>query len=162
MLLSPPWVFSRGVHAGAIPALGCCLALAAAAPRETQSSGEETTISTGVVVGECVLLNAATAFWPAWLNQLLPAQWWTPSDADESRLMDLVGAAVHSWVVRDDPLSEGTPGGARAPRAPGTTIVLPARATGLALIENHAFSHFWPRPGPGSGGVATSLRPMKM
>ena len=103
-----------------------------------------------MILGECVLLNAATAFWPAWLDQLLPAEWWTPppirDDDDERRSMALVAAAIQSWVMRDDPLSEGTPGGARAPRSPGTTIVLPARATGLALIENHAFCHFWPRP----------------
>ena len=101
-------------------------------------------------MGGCVLLNAATAFWPAWMNQLLPDGWWT------CRSRTLMGAAeaIQSWVVRDDPLSEGTPGGARAPRTPGTTIVLPACAKGLALIENHAFAHFvapLPRSSVGEG-----------
>ena len=86
-----------------------------------------------------MLLNVATAFWPAWLNELFPTRWWTGRVSTE---FAAAAAVVQSWVVRDDPLSEGTPGGARAPRAPGTTIVLLARAKGLALIENHAFEHF--------------------
>ena len=92
-----------------------------------------------MVIGSCVLLNVATAFWPAWLNELFPTRWWTGRVSTE---FAAAAAVVQSWVVRDDPLSEGTPGGARAPRAPGTTIVLPTRAKGLALIENHNFEHF--------------------
>ena len=46
--------------------------------------------------------------------------WWTSQPP-------AVSAKIESWVVRDDPFSEGVPGESRAPQTPGTTLVFLAQ-----------------------------------
>jgi hypothetical protein len=48
------------------------------------------------------LLNCATMFWPTWYAALLPEDWWSNAPA--------VSCKITSWVVKDDPLSEGLQG----------------------------------------------------
>ena len=48
------------------------------------------------------LLNCATMFWPTWYAAVLPEDWWGNAPA--------VSCKITSWVVKDDPLSEGLQG----------------------------------------------------
>jgi len=113
-----------GYSQGGIPALACALSFGLSdLPQETLERVE--------------LLNAATMFWPTWfLPPLLSEDWWTNAPA--------VSAKIRSWVIKDDPLSEGLPGrgGFRAPATPGTTIVLPPKHFDRDLIHNHDLSNF--------------------
>ena len=84
---------------------------------------------------ECILLNAATMFWPLWYTSLLPEDWWCHTEPYWNC------PNVRSWVVTNDPLSEGIPGGAiRAPQTPGQTLVLPTRTDDL--LGNDSIGHF--------------------
>jgi hypothetical protein len=110
-----------GYSQGGIPAMACALMLGA----------EE-----GFT--KCVLFNCATMFWPKYLDLVLPENWW------DTPLRSIKGmrGPILSYIVTNDPLSEGLPGGDRAPQTPGTTYVLPAVAHGARVIENHAFELF--------------------
>jgi len=107
-----------GYSLGAIPALTCALYV-----------GRQDYLR------EVVLLSPATMFWPPWLNKALPDDWWAVSPP--------VCELVTNYVVHDDPLADGVPGGVvRAPQLPGTTVLLPPQATGGAVMTNHEFRHF--------------------
>ena len=41
-------------------------------------------------------------FWPTWYATVLPEDWWSNAPA--------VSCKITSWVVKDDPLSEGLQG----------------------------------------------------
>mmetsp|Transcript_3213 Transcript_3213/g.4685 ORF Transcript_3213/g.4685 Transcript_3213/m.4685 type:complete len:266 (+) Transcript_3213:764-1561(+) len=110
-----------GYSQGGISALACALAVRAEA-----------------WLSQCVLMNCATVFWPPWFKQLLPEDWWTNPPDFTSK--------ITSWVVRDDFLSEGSPGNARAPQVPGTTVVLPTCAIGSDIMKNHEFINFYDVP----------------
>ena len=115
-----------GYSQGALPALACALSLA---PSDQASSH--------LVAVE--LLNPATMFWPTWfVPPLLRDNWWAADSAP------LVSAKIRSWVIKNDPLSEGLPGkgGFRAPLLPGTTIVLPSKHFDQDIIHNHDLSNF--------------------
>lgn len=91
---------------------------------------------------KCTLLNAATMFWPLWMDTLLPeGDWWVNGFETHPEWNKF-----DSWVIENDPLSEGIPGGSlRAPLVPGITKVLPTKAVGMSnWIENHALAHFLP------------------
>ena len=113
-----------GYSQGGIPALACALSFGLSdLPQDSLERVE--------------LLNAATMFWPTWfLPPLLSEDWWTNAPA--------VSAKINSWVIKDDPISEGLPGrgGFRAPATPGTTIVLPPKHFDRDLIHNHDLSNF--------------------
>eukprot|EP00929_Paragymnodinium_shiwhaense_P072301 TRINITY_DN36708_c0_g1_i1.p1 TRINITY_DN36708_c0_g1~~TRINITY_DN36708_c0_g1_i1.p1 ORF type:complete len:414 (+),score=33.75 TRINITY_DN36708_c0_g1_i1:68-1309(+) len=107
-----------GYSQGGIPALGCALAL-----------GELPWLR------ECVLLNCATAFWPAWYKELLPDDWWSVPPPVSTKIL--------AWVIRNDPLSDEVPGSSqRMPQVPGETVLLPAVASGAQIMDNHSFRHF--------------------
>jgi len=98
----------------------------------------------------CILLNCATLFWPIWLNNLLPEGPWWDTKGGEDDGEDGQGGVpprwwenIESWCIADDPLSDAMPGGQfLAPLAPGVTKVLPTRASGTNIIDNHSFVHF--------------------
>jgi len=84
-----------------------------------------------------VLFNPATMFWPIWLRPpLLVQDWWTNAPP--------AAAKIFSYVIKDDPLSEGLPGahGFRAPIMPGCTTVLPPKHAGADTWKNHNLENF--------------------
>jgi hypothetical protein len=84
------------------------------------------------------LLNCATMFWPLYFSAdgFLPEDWWT-------RSVDEFAPTVVSYVVRNDPLSEGlSAANLRCPQTPGLTFVLPARFSGNHAIRNHELANF--------------------
>ena len=113
-----------------------------------------------VSVKKCVLLNTATVFWPVWYRQLLPERWWCwennsgnvstatskkseQEQQDEGEFPTSISEKILAFVIKWDPLSEGTEGGGiRAPQTPGLTKVLPAAVLSGSLIDNHSLSHF--------------------
>eukprot|EP00933_Yihiella_yeosuensis_P025618 TRINITY_DN19869_c0_g1_i1.p1 TRINITY_DN19869_c0_g1~~TRINITY_DN19869_c0_g1_i1.p1 ORF type:complete len:403 (-),score=50.40 TRINITY_DN19869_c0_g1_i1:47-1255(-) len=111
----PPRLTFVGYSQGGLPALACHLL-----------SKDITTM-----VHSCILLNAATVFWPRWLQnrydkeqeskkvqvQLLPWGWWTEETSHDAK--------IYNWVIENDPLSEGLKAKSRAPQTPGNTWVLP-------------------------------------
>lgn len=91
---------------------------------------------------KCCLLNCATMFWPSWMNKLLPKDelnsWWL-----EGLVNHPEWTKIESWVIRDDPLSDGIPGGKyTAPLVPGITKILPSCASGNNIMDNHSLIHF--------------------
>eukprot|EP01063_Lacrimia_lanifica_P030264 TRINITY_DN4788_c0_g1_i1.p2 TRINITY_DN4788_c0_g1~~TRINITY_DN4788_c0_g1_i1.p2 ORF type:complete len:435 (+),score=155.14 TRINITY_DN4788_c0_g1_i1:52-1356(+) len=113
-------VYVVGYSQGGIPAVATALALAA--------DGEDR-------LHAAHLLNAATMFWPRWMGAYLGTDWWGAAPPPAA-------ARTTSWLVRDDPLSEGVPGGFRAPQFPGKALVLPRAAGGKQVMDNHKFAHF--------------------
>ena len=84
-----------------------------------------------------LLFNPAAMFWPIWLRPpLLPQDWWTHAPPQ--------AAKITSYVIRDDPLSDGIPGahGFRAPQMPGVTVVLPPKFSGADMWKNHNLENF--------------------
>ena len=57
----------------------------------------------GIAVRQAILLNAATMFWPIWYGSLLSEDWFTNEGS-------MCTPPSRSWVVTNDPLSEGIPG----------------------------------------------------
>lgn len=90
-------------------------------------------LKAGDALERCVLYNPSMIFWPPWYAKLLPENWWTIPPSSSGK--------ITSWVVCNDPLSEGFPGGPlRAPQTPGTTFVLPTCTEDYFM--NHLFDHF--------------------
>jgi hypothetical protein len=78
---------------------------------------------------EIILYNPTTMFWPYW--------WAAFSNGDNGPSL---AAKTTSWLIQDDPLSEGIPGRSWvAPTVPGITHVLPACGE---LFDNHPFANF--------------------
>ena len=186
---SPARAFIAGEDPGAFPVgLQPALDLLEALGRDASvtvigySQGGIPALACGLAFGhmpwlnKCILLNAATVFWPPWFSAeeggnggsgdgggggggggrarpLLRDDWWQNPDG--------IGRAreiILSYIIRDDPLSDGVPGGKmKAPQVPGTTLVLPAVCFGTNIGENHAFKHFvapLPRMSEAEGAAA--------
>lgn len=112
-----------GYSQGAIPALASALLFGA-------STMEQDTLT------RVELLNAALMFWPTWFPSILASDWWTNSPP--------VSSKITSWLIKDDPLSEGLPGagGFRVPMSPGTSIVLPPKHFDKDIMNNHSLDNF--------------------
>ena len=112
-----------GYSQGAIPALASALMFGA-------STMEQDTLT------RVELLNAAMMFWPTWYPSILSSDWWTNPPP--------VSCKITSWLIKDDPLSEGLPGagGFRVPMSPGTSIVLPPKHFDKDIMENHSLDNF--------------------
>lgn len=132
-----------GYSQGALPAAGCAILL----DSWLKDEKAEASFASICELRECVLLNPATVFWPAWLSKLIrdhsntsmptASDWWlVPSDS-----LSTWAPLLTSWVIGNDPLSEGAPGGvARPPHLPGCTMVLPQCSE--ILLKNHALENF--------------------
>ncbi len=133
---------------GCLPALACALAFGRRLPHcykysaQFVSPNELTAFSHSdgmplPALLRVLLFSPASMFWPIWLRPpMLPEDWWTHAPP--------TAAKITSYVIRDDPLSDGVPGanGFRAPQMPGRTIVLPPKYTGADLWKNHNLENF--------------------
>jgi len=121
----PATITIVGFSMGGLPALACALSFGKCDDLPLHS------------LSRVILFNPATMFWPLWFKPpLLADDWWSIAPPASS--------AVISYVIKDDPLSEGLPGskGFRAPIFPGHTVVLPPKYFGSEAANNHEFKNF--------------------
>lgn len=120
-----PTVTLVGYSMGCLPALACALSFGSCDDLPLHA------------LSRVILFNPATMFWPLWFQPpLLADDWWSVAPP--------ASTAVISYVVKDDPLSDGLPGphGFRAPVLPGHTVVLPPKYFGAEAARNHGLENF--------------------
>jgi hypothetical protein len=123
-----------GYSMGCLPAIACALSF---------GSCSDLPLNT---LSRVILFNPATMFWPLWFRPpLLSDDWWSNIPPASS--------VIVSYVVKDDPLSDGLPGprGFRAPVLPGHTYFLPPKFSGADTAQNHSLQNFCDSSPSGDG-----------